>query len=373
MAQSVVISGTGLYTPEHAISNEALVESFNAYVAQFNAEHADAIAEGSVTPLQPSSAEFIEKASGIRSRYVLDREGILDPARMCPRLPVRGNDEPSIMCEIGLAACREALEQAGTDAGAVDGVIVACSNMQRPYPAIAVELQAALGIDGWGYDMNVACASAAFGIQTAADAVRSGSARAVLVVSPEICSGHLNFRDRDSHFIFGDAATAVLVAASDAPQPGQFEVLGTRLNTQFSNNIRNNFGFLNRSEAEMRSEADRLFVQNGRKVFKDVVPLVADLIGGHLRDLGIEPESVRRFFLHQANLGMNEYIARRVLGRDATRDDAPVILDEYANTSSAGSVIAFHRHRDDLASGDVVVLSGFGAGYSAGSVVMRRH
>lgn len=101
--------------------------------------------------------------------------------------------------------------------------------------------------------------------------------------------------------------------------------------------------------------------------------MVSELISAHLRDLGIDPQTVRRFFLHQANLGMNEYIARRVLGRDATRDDAPVILDEYANTSSAGSVIAFHKHRADIAPGDIVVLSGFGAGYSAGSVVMRRH
>lgn len=374
MAQTVLIRGTGLYTPEHSISNAELVDSFNQYVANYNAENAEAIARGDVEPLVPSAAEFIEKASGIKSRYVLDREGILDPERMRPRLRARGNDEPSIMCEIGEAACREALAQAGMAAEDVDGVIVACSNMQRPYPAIAVELQAALGIDGWGYDMNVACASAAFGVQTAADAVRNGSARAVLVVSPEICSGHLNFRDRDSHFIFGDAATAVLVTGSDsAPEEGDFEVLGTRLKTFFSSNIRNNAGFLNRSEEPPRSGADRLFVQNGRKVFKDVVPMVSELISTHLRDLGIDPQSVRRFFLHQANLGMNEYIARRVLGRDATRDDAPVILDEYANTSSAGSVIAFHKHRADIASGDIVVLSGFGAGYSAGSVVMRRH
>ncbi|MEQ9009805.1 MAG: beta-ketoacyl-ACP synthase III [Algiphilus sp.] len=374
MVQTVVIGGTGLYTPEQKISNEELVESFNTYVALYNEEHAEAIAAGTVQPLQPSSAEFIEKASGIRSRYVLDREGILDPKRMRPRLPTRANDEPSFMCEMGVVACREALQQAGVGFDGVDGIIVACSNMQRPYPAIAVELQAALGIEGWGYDMNVACASAAFGIQAAADAVRNGSARAVLVVSPEICSGHLNFCDRDSHFIFGDAATAVLVSAADGPPgEGQFEVLGTRLRTVFSNNIRNNRGFLNRSESPGRSEADRLFVQNGRRVFKDVVPMVSELISTHLRDLGIEPHSVRRFYLHQANLAMNEYIARRVLGRDATADDAPVILDEYANTSSAGSVIAFHKHRDDIQRDDIVVLSGFGAGYSAGCVVMRKH
>lgn len=375
MPKTVIIAGTGLYTPKHAISNEELVESFNSYVAHFNAEHAEAIAAGTCEPLQPSSAAFIEKASGIRSRYVMDREGILDPARMRPELPLRSNDEPSIMCEMGAAAVEEALNQAGMTAADVDGVIVACSNMQRPYPAIAVELQGALGIDGWGYDMNVACASAAFGIQAGVDAIRNQQARAVLVVSPEICTGHLNFCDRDSHFIFGDAATAVLLtqAETDAMPDGAFEVLGTRLRTVFSSNIRNNFGFLNRTEAPQRSSADMLFVQNGRRVFKDVVPMVAELLTSHLSDLGIDPHSVRRFYLHQANLGMNEYIARRVLGRDATRDDAPVILDEYANTSSAGSVIAFHKHRADIQAGDTVVLSGFGAGYSAGSVVMQKH
>ena len=69
---------------------------------------------------------------------------------------------------------------------------------------------------------------------------------------------------------------------------------------------------------------------------------------------------------------MNEFIVRKLLGRDADRTEAPVILDEYANTSSAGSVIAFHKYQQDFAPGDIGVLSAFGAGYSAGSVVMRR-
>ena len=69
---------------------------------------------------------------------------------------------------------------------------------------------------------------------------------------------------------------------------------------------------------------------------------------------------------------VTQLIARRVLGRDATTEEAPVILDEYANTSSAGSIIAFHQHQDDLASGDLGIICSFGAGYSIGSVVVRR-
>ena len=370
----VAISGSGLYTPQQSISNDELVASFNAYVDAENARNASAIAAGHCAPLQHSSSEFIVKASGIKSRYVVDKTGVLDPAFMRPRIRARSDDEPSLMVEMGLAAAREALQNGCRKADEVDLVLVACSNMQRGYPAMAVELQHALGTSGYAYDMNVACASAAFGIQAAADAVRNGSARAALVVSPEICSGHLNFMDRDCHFIFGDATTAVLIEPlQHSHGKAVFEILGARSLTQYSNNIRNNFGFLNPSEQPPRPWDDVLFNQEGRKVFKEVVPLVSEVMQSHLAELGLQTSSVKRFWLHQANLSMNQLIAKRVLGRDATVEEAPVILDEYANTSSAGSVIAFHKYHQDLKAGDVGVLCAFGAGYSVGSVVLRRN
>jgi beta-ketodecanoyl-[acyl-carrier-protein] synthase len=251
-------------------------------------------------------------------------------------------------------------------------VLCAASNMQRAYPAMAIEIQHALGIDGFGFDMNVACSSATFGIQTAADYIRSGNARSVLVVSPEITSGHLNWRDRDSHFIFGDVATAVLVEDARLAPAGHWEILGTRLKTVFSNNIRNNFGFLNRAAPEGQGQADKLFVQEGRKVFKEVVPMVAAMIIEESERLGIEPGSLRRLWLHQANAGMNRLIAQKVLGHEASEDESPTVLDTYANTSSAGSIIAFHKHSADLAAGDTGIICSFGAGYSAGTVFVRK-
>ncbi|MBW4933356.1 beta-ketoacyl-ACP synthase III [Marinobacter sp. F4206] len=368
-----VISGTGLYTPPETIDNDELVEAFNQYVELFNSEHADDIARGEVAPLQPSSSAFIEKASGIKRRHVINKDGILDPTRMTPLIPERSNDEHSVQCDMALSACKEALEQAGKTAADVDAVIVACSNLQRAYPAISIEVQQALGVNGFAYDMNVACSSATFGLQAAVNSVENGAARSVLVVSPEICSGHLNFRDRDSHFIFGDACTAILVEREENAGSGQgYEILGTSLKTQFSNNIRNNFGFLNRADESGIGKPDKLFIQQGRKVFKEVSPLVAETIQNQLQGLSLAPEDLRRMWLHQANLNMNQLIARKVLGRDATEDEAPVILDEYANTSSAGSIIAFHKHKEDLQAGDIGVICSFGAGYSIGSVVVRR-
>ncbi|MBB5705700.1 beta-ketoacyl-ACP synthase III [Sphingopyxis panaciterrulae] len=374
-APQPVISSTGLFTPAEAISNEELVASFNRYVARHNRENADAIAAGEVAELTESSVEFIEKASGIGSRFVVDKAGILDPAHMAPRLPERSNDELSILAEIGVAAARDALARAGRDAGDVDAVLCAASNMQRPYPAMAVEIQDALGIDGFAFDMNVACSSATFGIQTAADYIRAGHAKSVLVVNPEICSGHLNWRDRDSHFIFGDVATAILVEEKSIAPAGHWDILGTRLKTVFSNNIRNNFGFLNRTHGgidQSGPKTDKLFVQEGRKVFKEVVPMVAAMIVAEMEKLGLEGADMRRLWLHQANTNMNRLIAQRVLGHEASADESPTVLDTYGNTSSAGSIIAFHLHNEDMAAGDTGLICSFGAGYSAGTVFVRK-
>lgn len=367
-----VISATGLFTPADSITNEELVESFNTYVERFNAAHAAAIAVGEIEPLAPSSVEFIEKASGIKSRHVMSKAPILDPDIMAPRWDARSNEEWSIMAEIGVAAARQALERAGRDPSDVDAVLCAASNMERPYPAMAIEIQQALGIEGFGFDMNVACSSATFGIQTAADYVRSGNARSVLVVSPEITSGHLNWRDRDSHFIFGDVATAVLVEDAAIAPAQHWDILGTRLKTVFSNNIRNNFGFLNRAHPESAGGADKLFVQEGRKVFKEVVPMVAQMIVEEAGRLGLDPQTLRRLWLHQANAGMNRLISQRVLGHETNDDESPTVLDTYGNTSSAGSIIAFHLNSDDLMAGDTGLICSFGAGYSAGTVFVRK-
>ena len=373
MPTSVVISGSGLYTPTETVSNEELVTSFNAWVDIHNNAHSEQIARGEIEPKTYSSAEFIEKASGIKSRYVINKTGILDPHRMVPNIPERDNTEQSVMCEIACHAAREAMQAASVTAAGIDTVIVAASNMQRAYPAMAIEVQAALGATGFAFDMNVACSSATFGIQQASDSVKSGSARRVLVVNPEICTGHLNFRDRDSHFIFGDVATAVVVESIESAVNMQgWEILDTRMQTLFSNNIRNNFGFLNRADETGVGQLDKLFVQEGRKVFKEVCPAVAEQISSQLAPMGIAPDDLKRIWLHQANRNMNDLIARKVFGRDPSPEESPTILDEYANTSSAGSIIAFHKHNADLAPGDVAILCSFGAGYSIGSIVLRR-
>ena len=229
-----VISSTGLWTPKDSISNAELVESFNAYADKWNSENATDIEAGTKSALTYSNAEFIEKASGVKARYAISKGPILDPNIMAPRIPARPDDEPSILAEIAANAARNALETAGRKAEDVGAVIVACSNLQRGYPAVAVEVQDILGTSGFAFDMNVACSSATFGLETARGLIVGGQAKSVLVVNPEICTAHLNFKDRDAHFIFGDVATALLIESDDIAPAEHWEIIGSKLVTQFS-------------------------------------------------------------------------------------------------------------------------------------------
>ncbi len=369
---SAAITGSGVFTPENVITNDELVAAFNAYADRINAENAEAIAAGEVEPIAHSSSDFIVAASGIERRFVMDKSGVLDHARMFPKLTARPDEAPSIMAEMAVDAAQKALSQAGLEAASIDAVFCAASNHERAYPAIAVEIQDLLGTGGFAFDMNVACSSATFGIQTAADMIRAGSIRRALVVNPEICSAHLEWRDRDCHFIFGDVATAVVVERDEDLVGAHWKIRSTKLATKFSNNIRNNDGFLRRTHDQMEDRRDMQFVQEGRKVFKEVLPMVSRHIAGHMKEDGISADDLSRLWLHQANKSMNDYIGKKVLGREPDPGEQPNILQDYANTSSAGSIIAFSQNSDDLAPGARGIICSFGAGYSVGSVIVER-
>jgi len=373
MSQQVVISGVGVWHPKDSITNEELVDSYNAYVDAFNEENKAQIEAGEVAAMPYSSAEFIEKASGIKSRYIYQKEGALDITRMKPKIAPRADDELSHQAEIAVEAAKLAMASANVTADEIDAVIVSCAYTQRAYPAIAIEVQEALNIEGFGFDMLVACSAATFGMHRAYEMLCAKNATRVLVINPELVSPQINYADRDSHFIFGDVATAtVLELAETAKSEHVYDVLSTKALTKFSNNIRSNFGYMTRAEDVDPYGPDKLFRQAGRKVFKEVCPLAAAHIEAHLASHDITPEGVKRWWLHQANINMNTLICKRLLGRDADRTEAPIVLDEFANTASAGSVIAFGLNHEDLVAGDVGVLCSFGAGYSIGSLVIRK-
>lgn len=375
--QNIVISGTGVYTPSEYITNEELVASYNSYAEEYNRKNAAAIEKEELKAMQYSSSEFIEKASGIRQRYVMVKDGILDTKRMMPIIPRRKVEDLAITAGMGVAAAKEALAKANKKPEDIDLVIYGASTSERPWPAVGVEIQGALGCNGYAFDMTVACSTATFGISTATDAILSGTANCALVINPEFISPQINYRDRDSHFIFGDVATAcVLEREETATSPLQYRIIDRKLKTQFSNNIRSDCSFLTKVEPDVTFERfyepDQFFIQQGRKVFKELLPLICSLVNGQLKNKDISIQDIKRMWLHQANINMNMFVARQLLGRDALPHEAPIVLNEYANTAAAGSIIAFHKYRDDLASGDKGIICSFGAGYSIGSLIVQR-
>jgi len=370
---SVVISGTGLYTPENIITNEELVTSYNNWANHYNTKHSVEISNGELPEKPLSSVEFIVKASGIQQRFAYVKEGILDIDRMRPVIPERSEESLSNQAEMSLYAARDAIKAAGKRAEDIDAVVVSCAYTQRSYPAIAIEVQNELGIDGFAFDMLVACSAATFALHRAYEMVSAGTARCVLLVNPELTSPQVNYQDRDSHFIFGDVATATIVERSDTCEADEkFEILSIKAMTKFSSNVRSNMGYLSRVNDVDPFGADKLFHQNGRRVFKEVCPLAEQHLRSHVESMGYTIADIKRWWLHQANINMNQMIAQRLLGPEATFDRAPIILDRYANTASAGSIIAFHLYKENLSNGDLGVISSFGAGYSIGSLIVRK-
>jgi beta-ketodecanoyl-[acyl-carrier-protein] synthase len=239
----------------------------------------------------------------------------------------------------------------GVEAGEVDLVICAASNHERAYPAIAIEIQQLLGAGGFAFDMNVACSSATFGIQAAADMVRAGSCRARWWSTPRSARPSRMARPRLPFHL-----RRRLHRRPDRARRGRQGrpislIRSTRCATQFSNNIRNNNGFLRRTrQGHMEDRRDMQFMQNGRKVFKEVLPLVSAHIAAHMADEGVERRPRSQAPLAAPGQQDDERLHRRkVLGRVPEPEEQPNILQDYANTSSAGSIIAFAKYSDDLA------------------------
>src|SRR5690348_14123887 len=144
MTTGTTITGHGVWHPENVLSNAELCQGFNEFVRRYNARHAEEIAAGKLTSLKESSPEFIEKASGIKNRYVEDKTGLMDPERMCPNIPDRPEEALSIQAEYSVKAAKIALERAGRAGEDIDLVVLGAANRQRLYPAVAIEVQDAV-------------------------------------------------------------------------------------------------------------------------------------------------------------------------------------------------------------------------------------
>ena len=208
----VHIAGTGIWFPEDIITNDEIVSSFNSYVDNFNNHNKNDIEKGNIEAMEYSSSAFIEKASGIKTRHVIDKKNILDINTMMPRVVHEDESRLSIHAKAGIDAAKKAMDQANVGPDDIDGVILGTSHAARNYPSVAIEIQNELGIQGYAYDMLVGCSSTTFAINNAYSDIASGLANTVLVINPEISTPFVNYAKRDIHFIFGDGCVATVIS-----------------------------------------------------------------------------------------------------------------------------------------------------------------
>ncbi len=167
MMEEIYIAGTGIWYPQDKISNDEIVCSYNAYVDNYNQLNENEINKGEVAPLEHSSTAFIEKASGIKTRHVIDKKNILDINKMMPAVDHEDESKLSIHAVVAIEAAKKAMHQANVKPSEIDAVILGTSHAARNYPSVAIEIQNELGINGYAYDMLVGCSSTTFAINNA--------------------------------------------------------------------------------------------------------------------------------------------------------------------------------------------------------------
>ena len=255
------------------------------------------------------------------------------------------------VASMGAAAGKAALADAGVSPADIDTVITATCTLETQIPHASTQIAAALGIHAPGsFDVNAACAGFVYGLTVAAQAVRSGQARNVLLVGSEKLTSWVDPKDRGNAIIFADGAGAAVVTGSDVEQIGPVSWGSAEEHTETILTAGGRTGFI---------------YQEGQTVFRWATTAIAPVAIDAAARAGIPLERIDILACHQANLRIVEAVAKKVIAAGA-RPDLRIVKDivTTGNTSSASIPIGLDRMRSsgEARSGDVVLAVGFGAG-----------
>jgi len=305
--RGIVVRGCGIAVPDKVLSNDDLAATLD------------------------TSDAWITERTGIRERRI-------------------GGTTSSLAAEAG----RQALEAAGVSAADIDVLVLATTTGDSIAPATASAVQELLGLAGAGaFDVNAGCSGFMYGLVVSAGLIATGSER-VLLIGADTLSGITDWDDRTIAVLVGDGAGAVIVEATEGP--------GNLL----SHNLH--------SDGSLRHllycEHGGSLVMDGKEIFRRAVRVVVDSAEEALADAGATVDDIAMFVPHQANLRIIQAVSQR-LGMD--EDRTAVVIDRYGNTSSASIPLALHDVVDNgrVHDGDLILLSGFGAGMSWASAVLR--
>ncbi len=321
------ILGTGRYTPERILTNADL----EAMVA--------------------TSDEWIFQRTGIRERHIAA--------------------EHEATSDMAVAAARLALEQSGIDAADLDAIIVATISPDMPMPSCAVIVQAKLGArKAFAFDLSAACAGSLYGLTIADQFIRSGSAKRVLVIGAELLSRLVDWTDRSTCILFGDAAGAMVLGPSENPERG---LLSAHLHSDGNGvdllSIRGG-GSRTPASAAMIDAGLHKIAMSGREVYKFAVQVLPDALMEAFEANHVTPRQIDHVVTHQANIRIVESVLDRV---GIPMERCWTNLERYGNTSSASLPLSLDEasRAGRLKEGDLIAMMAIGAGMAWGSALMR--
>ena len=321
------ILGTGSYAPARILTNAELEEM--------------------VAP----SADWIVQRTGIRARHIAA--------------------EGYVTSYMAANAARAALAQAGTEPHELDAIIVATISADMPMPSCAVAVQAKLGArNAFAFDVSAACAGSLYGLNLADGLIRTGKSRRVLVIGAELLSRLVDWSDRRSCVLFGDAAGAMLLGPTSDPERGLLSAhLHSDGNAANILAIRGGGSQHPVSTAMIESGLHKI-AMSGREVYKFAVRVLPDALMEAFEANGVLPSQVDHVISHQANLRIVESVLDRVgipMAKCWTN------IERYGNTSSASLPLSLDEanRAGRLREGDLIAMMAIGAGMAWGSALLR--
>ncbi|MFI6336929.1 3-oxoacyl-ACP synthase III family protein [Streptomyces sp. NPDC050535] len=293
-------------------------------------------------------------------RWIRDHTGIIE------RRFLDSDMSTSDMC---LAAARSALQASNVAAEDIDAIVLSTITPDQPLPSTALIVKEKLGADrAVPIDLNqVACAGGVYGMFLASHLLQNQAFRYVLVIGADCLSRLTDPTDRRTRVFFGDAAGAVVLGTC-GPGDG---LLAWDLGADLSYSVEVAAGGASRpTTAQTAADGGQFLRMDGRTVWQQATKRLPESISSALSAIGLQPTDVQHIFVHQANLNIITEVLRRL---GLPEDSAPITVDWLGNTGAASVYTAMHgsMRRDDVSSGDLMVISAIGAGYLWGTLCFR--
>lgn len=319
------ISGVGKYLPEYVLTNKELEKMVD------------------------TNDEWIKSRTGISERRILKGENV----------------GVSYMAE---RAANAALEDAGVHADEIDAIIVATVTPDYLFPATACLVQKRIGASkAYAFDLSAACSGFLFALTTGGNLIESGRAKKVLIIGADKMSSIIDYTDRTTCILFGDAGAAVVLEATEE-ETGIIDYIHHTDGDEACMLYQPAGGSVQPATKESVEQKQHYIQQDGRAVFRKATEGMADVSLEIMKKNNLSPEDVAWLVPHQANLRIIDATARR-MGID--KEKVMINIDRYGNTTSATIPLCLVDWKEELKKGDNLILSAFGGGLTWGSIYLK--